>query len=68
MYLSQSVSKGIMIGSLFILFLLVAVLWFRSKRHPKNFPPGPRFPLPLIGDAWVLGSDVTLARNKLADR
>ena len=47
-------------------FVALCVLWFLSKRHPPNFPPGPRLPLPLIGDAYVLGKDVTQGFRKLS--
>lgn len=35
-----------------------AIYWYFSTKHPSKFPPGPRFPLPIVGDAYVLGEDV----------
>ena len=32
--------------------------FLKSSRQPKNFPPGPRKPLPLIGDAYLLGGNL----------
>ena len=45
----------------FIAIILVLILfWYISSwRHPKYFPPGPILPLPLIGDACLLGKDVS---------
>ncbi len=42
--------------------------WSASRRHPPDFPPGPRLPLPLIGDAYVLGKDVTSGFRKLSKK
>ena len=30
------------------------VLYLKSWQHPKNFPPGPRIPLPIIGHLYKL--------------
>ncbi len=40
--------------------IFLTVWWWKNKdkSYPENFPPGPRLPLPLIGDAWSLGTDV----------
>ncbi len=46
----------------------LSLWWFRSKRLPPDFPPGPRFPLPLVGDAFALGRDVTQGFKKLAEK
>ena len=42
----------------FIAIILGVCYWKFSHRHPKKFPPGPRYPVPLFGDAYVLGSDL----------
>ena len=42
----------------FIAIILGVCYWKFSHRHPKKFPPGPRSPVPLFGDAYVLGSDL----------
>lgn len=38
-------------------FCLV-MYWYRSTRLPDSFPPGPRRPLPVMGDAYVMGEDI----------
>jgi len=40
-----------------IFFVLLLWLHFYSTRHPKNFPPHPRFTLPLLGDTLSVGKD-----------
>ena len=45
-----------MITALIALVVGLATYWFMSTRHPKNFPPGPRFPLPFVGDSYVIGN------------
>ena len=39
------------------LILLTCVHYKKTFWYPKLFPPGPQIPLPLIGDAYVLGKD-----------
>jgi len=41
----------------FVTFVFIA--WKRKFPYPKLFPPGPRLPLPLVGDGWRLGQDIT---------
>jgi hypothetical protein len=47
------------------LYMLIACVfagvcwWRRTFAHPSGLPPGPRWPLPLVGDAWWLGRDLT---------
>ena len=44
------------------------VFWWwitKDRSYPDNFPPGPRLPLPVIGDAWCLGADVCKGSNQL---
>ena len=45
-------------GPFIIIILVLLFVWYIiSFRHPKYFPPGPKLPLPLIGDAYLLGKD-----------
>ena len=34
------------------------VWYWQNWKHPKKFPPGPRLPLPIVGDAYLLGKEV----------
>ena len=48
-----------MFGPIIIFILVLAIVWYIKKwRHPKDFPPGPRVPLPLLGDGYVLGTKI----------
>jgi len=48
-----------MFSPLLVLGCAIAIaLWLQYKKHPEKFPPGPRFPLPLIGDGYILGRDM----------
>ena len=40
---------------LIALFVIWLVWFIKSSILPEKFPPGPRFPLPLMGDAYRLG-------------
>ena len=33
------------------------IFWYfkKTSRHPNDFPPGPRLPLPILGDSYKLG-------------
>ena len=49
--------------------LIVFIQWYiKSKRHPIDFPPGPRLPLPIIGDAYKLGKDMTAGIKFLTEK
>ena len=51
-----------------IIFLGILFVWWYKKKvwlYPANFPPGPRFPLPVVGDAIALGQDVAVGLVKL---
>ena len=37
---------------------LLFVYYWQNWSHPKKFPPGPRIPLPLVGDAYILDKEV----------
>ena len=53
-----------------IIFAVILFLawWLRSTRHPKDFPPGPRFPLPFLGDFLALKGDVFEGPEELRRR
>ena len=45
-----------MLDLLFVFIFVLSFIWYIiSISHPKKFPPGPRMPLPLIGDGYKLG-------------
>ena len=48
-----------MLAIIFLIVLFLGTLWYyvKSFKHPKDFPPGPRLPLPIMGDAYILGED-----------
>ncbi len=49
-----------------ILAILLVLYWFLvAARHPKGFPPGPRFSLPILGNALSIGSDLFEGTEKL---
>ena len=55
---------------LLAIFLLVLIpLWYlKTFQHPNHFPPGPRRPLPILGDGYILGSDMFKGFQKLQKR
>ena len=40
-------------------FFLIVWYFIKSSKHPEHFPPGPRLPLPILGDSYLLGKDLT---------
>ncbi len=42
---------------LVFVIILGLVYYIKSSQHPERFPPGPRAPLPVLGDAYLLGQD-----------
>ena len=46
-----------MILVVFLVTLLFVWYW-QNWSHPKRFPPGPRLPVPIIGDAYTLNQDL----------
>ena len=55
-----------MLGPIIAFILALGIVWYiRSYRYPKDFPPGPRLPLPFIGDAYVLGKDYNIGFTSL---
>jgi hypothetical protein len=54
-----------------IISLVVLFLWWYKKTiwiYPDNFPPGPRLPLPVFGDAWRFGKEIPTALEKLHNK
>ena len=44
---------------LVVFFLTFLLVWYWQKwSHPKKFPPGPRLPIPVIGDTYLLDQDL----------
>ena len=44
---------------LFMIVVVLLLLWYlQTWTHPKNFPPGPRKPLPVVGDAYSFDKEV----------
>lgn len=55
-----------MLDSLLVTLIVMFLTWFWKKsQHSKKFPPGPRFPVPVLGDAYVLGDDLEKGFKKL---
>ena len=55
-----------MVGPIIVFILVLGIIWyFKSCSHPKDFHPGPRMPLPFIGDAYVLGKDFNIGFTSL---
>ncbi len=55
----------------FILALvaIAIVYWFFvAVKHPKGFPNGPRFTLPVIGDSLAIGKDLAPGLDKLREK
>ena len=58
-----------MLGLFIVIFSTLSLVWYiKTNSHPKDFPPGPRLPLPLIGDGYVLGKDFNLGFTKLISK
>ena len=55
---------------LITLFGCFAVWYFLAWKHPKNFPPGPRLHLPLLGDSlsMLINGDVYQSMRQLSDK
>ena len=58
-----------MLDSLLVFFAIIIGFWYwKSYRLPKDYPPGPRLPVPLVGDAYVLGSDLDRGFKSLFEK
>ena len=55
-----------MLDFLLVFFITLITIWhFTSRQHPEKFPPGPRCPLPIIGDSYKLGKRFSSGFSKL---
>ena len=55
-----------MFDVLLISFGILVIYWFLiATRHPKNFPPGPRWSLPVLGNALDIGTDMGVGFENL---
>lgn len=58
-----------MLASLIVFLAILIGFWYwKSCRHPKGFPPGPRRPIPVFGDAYVLGNDLAKGFSNLSEK
>ena len=58
-----------MLDSLALFFAFLLIIWYvKSRIHPKNFPPGPRRPIPVFGDAYVMKGDLVIGMKKLKEK
>ncbi len=56
-------SLALLVGALSLLY------WqYHRTRHPKNFPPHPRFSIPLLGDALLFNKGLTTSVEELRQR
>ena len=54
---------------LVVVLSILAFIWYwKISQLPKNFPPGPRFPLPIVGDAYILGRDISGGLSKVTKK
>ena len=58
-----------MLDSLLVFCVILIGFWYwKSYRHPKDYPPGPRLPLPFVGDGYMLGSDLDTGFKNLCKK
>jgi len=43
-----------MLDTILIVSIVLIVWWMWTMRMPRSFPPGPRLPLPIIGDSYKM--------------
>ncbi len=53
---------------LIFLTTLIAFCYWKSWSQPLKFPPGPRRPLPIFGDAYILGNDLVQGLSGLRQK
>ena len=61
-------SVAIMLHLLLVLIALLSIWYIKSYQHHKKFPPGPRWPLPFAGDAYLLGKDLHGGLDKITEK
>ncbi len=49
----------------FVVVLLLRLYLNNVRVYPKNFPPGPRLPLPIFGDALAIGRELPPGLERL---
>ena len=58
-----------MIDLLIVFVIFFSIVWFiKTCQHPKDFPPGPRLPLPFMGDSYTLGKNLDVGLSKLTKK
>ena len=58
-----------MFDLLLIFIAILLIFWYiKSKKHPKDFPPGPRLPLPVLGDSYKLGTNFVSGLQSLTKK
>jgi len=57
-----------MLHLLVVLIVLLSIWYFKSYQHHKKFPPGPSWPLPFAGDAYLLGKDLHGGLDKITEK
>ena len=58
-----------MLDALLVFILVILIFKFvKSFSHPKNFPPGPKYPLPVIGHGYLLSKKLNESLLSLASK
>ena len=58
-----------MFDLLLVFIGVLFIFWYiKSRGHPKNFPPGPRLPLPILGDSYKLGKNLNSGFQSLTKK
>ena len=52
-----------MLGTILVIILILIIKFWKSCQHSSKFPPGPRFPLPIVGKN-SFSKDVIFEINK----
>ena len=58
-----------MIDLVIVFVIIFSIVWFiKTCQHPEDFPPGPRLPLPFMGDSYTLGKNLDVGLSKLTKK